>query len=133
MYLGQTGPGGLAQNANRLASARVKVGILADSHVEFVVAGGQVDRVAVEVGRLAGAPVVVIEGLVAVVLCGEPEPGPGAAEGRAGVSLRGGVEPEVFGASGGGQRWVIAFKTKNSITKCITNYFELCNWHYQLK
>jgi hypothetical protein len=31
------------------------------------------------------------------------------------------------------QRWVIAIKTKNSITKYITNYFELCNWHYQLR
>ncbi len=35
--------------------------------------------------------------------------------------------------SGACQRWVIAVKTKNSITKYITNCFELCNWHYQLK
>jgi len=31
------------------------------------------------------------------------------------------------------QGWVIAIKTKNSITKYITNYFKLCNWNYQLK
>ena len=31
------------------------------------------------------------------------------------------------------QIWVIAIKTNNWITKYITNYFELCNWYYQLK
>ena len=31
------------------------------------------------------------------------------------------------------QKWVTAIKTKNLITKYITNYFRLCNWYYQLK
>jgi hypothetical protein len=46
---------------------------------------------------LVGCPVGVVEGLVGVGLSGEPDPGPGEAEGVGGVTLGGGVEPVVVG------------------------------------
>ncbi len=60
---------------------------------------------------MVGGPVGVVEGLVGVGLSGEPDPGPGEAEGVGGVTLGGGVEPvvargDLFGKLGNVQKYL---------------------------